>query len=167
MLLCGSALSAIPWTQECIIIACLRIDCASVGLPKPRIFQVCRLRRTLLRWVFCNSANTVNIAKDDTSNKFAFSYLRRLTTWHCPHSSAAAAAVDRYHLPAGPTAANLQQPGLLPWAHAGTDSRTDTVPFDRPCSAYYAGSANNQQDSRCLFIYLNISGKGCKPLICR
>ena len=93
--------------------------------------------------------------------------LRTLTTWHCPHSSAAAAAVDRYHLPAGPTAANLQQPGLLLWTHAGTDRRTDTVPFDRPCSAYYARSANNQQDSRCLFIYLNISGKGCKPLICR
>ena len=29
--------------------------------------------------------------------------------WHCPHSPAAAAAIDRYLLPAGPTAANLQQ----------------------------------------------------------
>ena len=38
-----------------------------------------------------------------------FGYLRTLTTWHCSHSPAAAAAIDRYLLPAGPTAANLQQ----------------------------------------------------------
>ena len=53
-------------------------------------------------------------------------------------SQAAAAAIDRYLLLAGPTAA-----GLLLWARAGTDRRTDTVPFHRPCSAYYADSANN------------------------
>jgi len=33
--------------------------------------------------------------------------LRTLTTWHCPHSHAAAAAIDRHLLLAGPTAANL------------------------------------------------------------
>ena len=32
--------------------------------------------------------------------------------------------------------------GLLLWAHAGTDRRTDTAPLRRPCSACYAGSAN-------------------------
>ena len=37
-----------------------------------------------------------------------FGYLRTLTTWHCPHSPAAAAAIHRYLLPAGPTAANLR-----------------------------------------------------------
>jgi len=42
-------------------------------------------------------------------NKSVFSYLRMLTTWHCPHSPAAAAAIDQYLLPAGPTAANLHQ----------------------------------------------------------
>ena len=31
---------------------------------------------------------------------------------------------------------------LLLWTHAGTDRRTDTVPFHRPCSACYAGSAD-------------------------
>jgi len=40
-----------------------------------------------------------------------------------PH--AAAAAIDRYLLPAGLTAANLLQRGLLLCAHAGTDGRTD------------------------------------------
>ena len=41
------------------------------------------------------------------------------------------AAINRYLLPAGP------QLWLM------TDRRTNTVPFRRPCSAYYAGSANN------------------------
>jgi len=48
--------------------------------------------------------------------------------------------------------------GMLLWAHAGTDKWTDkwkdgqtdrwmdTVPLQRPCSAYYvAGSANNSE----------------------
>jgi len=38
--------------------------------------------------------------------------------------------------------------GLLLCAHAGrdmrADRRTDTVPFHRPCSAYYAGNANKR-----------------------
>ena len=34
-------------------------------------------------------------------------YLPRMTTWHCPHLPAAAAAIDRYLLPVEPTAANL------------------------------------------------------------
>ena len=37
------------------------------------------------------------------------SYLRMLTTWHCPHSAAAAAAIDRYLLPTGLMVANPQQ----------------------------------------------------------
>ena len=49
------------------------------------------------------------------------------------------AAYDRYLLPAGPTAANPSHA-----AAAGEwDRRTDTVPFHRPCAAYYTGSANN------------------------
>ena len=38
-------------------------------------------------------------------------YLRTLTTWHCPHSSAARRCYSNrlISLPAGPTAANLQQ----------------------------------------------------------
>jgi len=64
-----------------------------------------------------------------------FSYPRTPTTWHCPHSPAArrcCTAIDRYLLPAGPTAANLQRRvccrGFM------LDRRTDTVPFRRPCS---------------------------------
>ena len=48
-----------------------------------------------------------------------------------PPLHAFAAAIDRYNLPGEPTAANL----------AGS-AGTDTVPFHRPCSAYYAGGAN-------------------------
>ena len=59
------------------------------------------------------------------------------------------AAIDRYLLPAGPTAANLQQrvcwcgPTLrqIDWRTEGqTDRWMDTIPFHRPHSAYYMGS---------------------------
>jgi len=66
-------------------------------------------------------------------DKSVFSYLRRLTTRNCPHSHAAATAIDQYLLPARPTAANLQSEPML----GHTDVRsTDTVPFYRHCSEY-------------------------------
>ena len=69
-------------------------------------------------------------------------YLHTLTIWHCPHSPTEcfAAAINRYFLPAGPTAANL-----LLWAHAETDKwmDTDTILFHRHCSTYCVGSTNN------------------------
>jgi len=34
--------------------------------------------------------------------------------------------------------------GLLLWAHAGTDRRTDIVSLHRPCSTHYAGSGNKR-----------------------
>jgi len=48
-----------------------------------------------------------------------------------PHAAAAAlqAAIGRYFLPAGPTAANLQQQAI---------KRTVVVPWRRPCAAYCA-----------------------------
>ena len=51
----------------------------------------------------------------------------------------APAAIDRYRLPAGPTAANP------PHAAAASewDRQTDTVPLHRPCSVSYADSVNN------------------------
>ena len=63
--------------------------------------------------------------------------LRTLTTWHCPHSPAAAATIDWHLLPAGPTAANLQRRVCICYlqlAHAGTDGRTpcrciDAAPY--------------------------------------
>ena len=69
--------------------------------------------------------------------------LRTLTTWHCPHSPAAGAAIDRYLLPAGPTAANLQQTVVHAWTDRQTDRRTDTVLFHRACCACYASSGKN------------------------
>jgi len=65
-------------------------------------------------------------------DKSVFSYLRRLTTRNCPHSHAAATAIDQYH---PPTAANLQSEPML--GHTDVSLRsTDTVPFYRHCSAY-------------------------------
>jgi len=75
-----------------------------------------------------------------------FSYLRTLTTWHCPHLPTTAAAIDRFLLPTGPTAANLQQRvcccGPMLGQTSPADRRTDTVPIHRLCSTYYAYSAN-------------------------
>ena len=54
---------------------------------------------------------------------------RTLTTCHCPHSPAAAAAIDQYLLPAGPTATNLQQRVccLGPvWGQTGGQTVTNT-----------------------------------------
>ena len=61
-----------------------------------------------------------------------------LTTRHCSHLllSAGRAAVDRYLLAAGPTAAN--PPRRRAAAGDGADGRTDARQFRKPCSAYYA-----------------------------
>jgi len=78
-------------------------------------------------------------------NKCVFSsYLRTLTTWHCPHSPAAAAAIDRYLLPPGPQqqTCNNAFAAVGPCWNRQTERRTDTVPFHRPCSAFYAECAN-------------------------
>jgi len=57
---------------------------------------------------------------------------------------------NRYLLHARPTAVGLLPAGLLLWTHAGTD----TVLLQRPCSAYYAGSANNMvhYEVRCCIV---------------
>ena len=59
-----------------------------------------------------------------------------------PH--AAAATIDRYIRPAGPTAASLLgQSGTERRTDGQTNKQTDTVSYHKPCYAYYAGSANN------------------------
>jgi len=58
----------------------------------------------------------------------------------CPATS----AIDRYLLPAGPTAANPpQRRAAAGWDGRTRQRRTDTRQIDRPCSARYAGIANN------------------------
>jgi len=74
------------------------------------------------------------------------SHLCTLTTWHCPHSLAACRSYNSRSI--SPTrrahSSKCAAAGLLLWAHAGTDRRTDTVPLHRPCCSYHAVSANNQ-----------------------
>jgi len=83
------------------------------------------------------------------SNMSVFSYLRTLTTWHCPHSPATRCCCSNRSISPARWAhgKKLVAAGLLLWAHARTDGRTDrrtdSLPFYRPCSAYYASSANN------------------------
>jgi len=59
-------------------------------------------------------------------NKSVFSYLRTLTTWHCPHSHGARCCCSSRSLSPARRAHNSRPAvaGLLLWAHAETDGRT-------------------------------------------
>ena len=61
---------------------------------------------TLILWRVDDVDKSVNLPNHNNS---LFSCLPTLTAWHCPHSPAAVGTIDRHLLPAGPTAANLQQ----------------------------------------------------------
>ena len=77
-----------------------------------------------------------------------FNCLRTLTTRHCPARILTPLLQQSIDISA--CRAHSSKPttaGLLLCAHAGTERRTDTVQFDRPCSAHYAGSANNVGDT--------------------
>jgi len=59
----------------------------------------------------------------------------------------AAAMIDQYHLPAGPTAANLQHQHAAGEWEGQTDRETDERTPNKqklhsPCSAYYVGSTH-------------------------
>jgi len=86
-----------------------------------------------------------------------FSFLRTPTTWHCPHSPAAAAERRPCSNPL-PAAAKPVAAGLLQWTYAGTDRQTDrqtdTVPLHRPCSAYCIVCNINANTSVDVAIYL-------------
>ena len=96
-----------------------------------------------------------------------FSYLRTLTTWHCPHSAAARRCCSNRSIP--PRWAHSSKSaaaGLLLCAHAGTDSRTDTLPFHRPCSTYYASTANKKMKRFSLHVWLQVTGLVCMHRTC-
>jgi len=110
--------------------------------------------------------NTVNSPTDRLTplvNKSVFSFLRQLTTWHCPHlllcavlqpdccwpparrpcSNRSISPGRRAHS-SKPAAAACD--GRLNWGtERQTDGRTDARQLHRSCSTHYAGSADNQQ----------------------
>ena len=43
-----------------------------------------------------------------------------------------------------------------------TDGRTDARPLHEPCSAYYAGSVNNQLVMHCELLILALSSSPCQ-----
>ena len=100
--------------------------------------QVGLQMRKPMHWTFtiCTIPQPYDVNLDN--NKFVFSFLRTPIRWHCPHSPAACraavrrAATDRYLLPAGPTAANLQQRVCY---REPIVRQTDGRPTRRPCSA--------------------------------
>ena len=74
-----------------------------------------------------------------------FAAVRRAAAPCC--CGACRAAIDRYLLPTGPTAANPPYAAAAVKLNRETDEQTDigtdTVPLHRPCFIYYASSANN------------------------
>jgi len=80
-----------------------------------------------------------------------FSYLRTLTTWHCPHSPTERRCSSNL-LPAGPV--HRPAAAVAEWwdgrTERQTDRQKDARQFHRRCSAYYASSGNNvkQQEAQ-------------------
>ena len=96
-----------------------------------------------------------NRPKIETNPSLCSASLIWLSTWHCPHLLLSAGlrrcccrapgAVDRYLLRVWRSAANpLHAAAAFDWWDRMTDGQTDTGPFYRPCSAYYAHSVNNR-----------------------
>ena len=77
--------------------------------------------------------------------KSAFSLLRRLRTWHCPHLLLSAVQQSIF-CPPGPQQQTRNRVCRCCCCALGTDrrtgKRTDLRPMHRPCSVNYAGSAN-------------------------
>jgi len=94
----------------------------------------------------CNSVVT---SQTQTFSALTCSFIRQLSMWHCSHLLLnavlprrwAPAVVDRYLLPARRSAAN---PLHAAAAVERWDRQTDSRPFRRPCSTYYASSVNNR-----------------------
>jgi len=81
-------------------------------------------------------------------DKAVRSFLRTLKTWHCPRLPLR--AVLRPRVAAAPAVQQSIDISYLPGAQQQTRrtllqraNGTDIVPFHRPCSACYAGNANN------------------------
>ena len=82
-------------------------------------------------------------------NKPVFSFLRMLTMWHCPHSSASTPLLPCSSRSISPArqvhSSKPATAGLLLWTHAGqrdgeTNTRTDNVLSNSP---YYVGSVSS------------------------
>ena len=77
------------------------------------------------------------------ANKPVFGFLRQLTAWHCPHLLLRAVLRRGWLLSAGRQSVDIscspgpQQQTRSSGVRRTTDRRTDTVPWHRPCCAYY------------------------------
>ena len=89
---------------------------------------------------------SVLVAAVNILHKSVCCYLRMLTVWHCPCSSAARnCCSSRLISPACWAHSSKPAVGLLFWAHAGIDKQTDRHSDRRCCFAYYVGSASSSQ----------------------
>ena len=102
--------------------------------------------RTTATAAFCRICCNVSTYRHRIKqNESVFSFLRQLSTWHCSRLllSAGRAAIDRYLLTAGPTAANPHQRSAAgKRLNRRTDRRTDGRTPDRYVGRSHLRSAN-------------------------
>ena len=111
--------------------SCSRVTSASSALAALNDYAPYKSTHPLTHMDIYNHTALVPAEFEQNTSKSEFSFLRTLTTWHCPRLllSADRAAVDRQLLVAGPTAANPQQRRR---AAAGRDRCTDPAPHTTP-----------------------------------
>jgi len=110
-----------------------------------------------------------------TQNKIAsLTSLRQLTIRHCLQLllHASRAIINRYLLPAKPTAANSPQQHVVARWDRQTDGLTDAQQFHRPCSTHCTSSAKNvrcqkQDSSRIIQHRVPRSISGMTKLFCQ
>jgi len=80
--------------------------------------------------------------------KSVFSYLRKLTMWHCPHLPTAAAecqSCSNWSICPACQAHSSKTSNSGPMPGQTDTHTTDIVPLHRPCSTHYASNENNVQ----------------------
>ena len=111
---------------------CSRVTSASSALAALNDYALYKSTHSLTHSnVHYNHTALVPAEFEQNTSKSEFSFLRTLTTWHCPRLllSADRAAVGRHLSVAGPTAGNPQQRRR---AAAGRDRCTDPAPHTTP-----------------------------------
>ena len=98
---------------------------------KKEMVQIeCRWVECSRRWRLQQKTSDGRLLTDGTAGQAAaaFSYLRTLTTWHCPHSPAARRCCSNRSVSPARRAHSSKpaEAGLLLWIHPVTDRRMDT-----------------------------------------
>jgi len=81
-----------------------------------------------------------------------FSFLGKLTLWYCLHLLLLSARQQMINISCSLGPQQQTHSNGVQRANR-TDRQMDNVPLHRPCSIYYAGSANNNLTNNCHYYY--------------